>query len=124
MRSGHAQPLVGARKHAEHLGALLHIEAVGAEAGQLLVAFGYRRCVHHERRLAVAAGVGYLVHVLVIMEQHALLLQLRCQGGRSLVVTGHHHAPAQEVTGDGTHANAACTYEIYCFYVVQFHCCL
>lgn len=55
------------------------------------------------------------------MNQCSFFFQLQGKGRRSLVVTAYRHAFLQEVAGYGTHANAACSYEIHSLNIFQFH---
>ena len=76
MCASHAQTFVCACERAEHLCTLLYGEPAFVEEHKLFVLFGNGRCVDNKARLGVAACVGYLVHVLFIVDEHALFLQL------------------------------------------------
>ena len=119
--AGEAESLVGTGQGAQHLGALLYGEPPLAEEAEFLVRGGDGGSEHHQACLRVAAGVGYLVHVLLVVDEHALLLQLAREGAWSLVVAGHHEPPVDEVAGDGAHADATCPNEINSFNIFQFH---
>ena len=121
VRSRKAKSLEGSGKRTQHLRALLYLEAIFAEVDQLFVVVGDGWSVYHEARLGVFASLRYLVNIFFVVQEHALLLQLLCQLGRCLIVPSHHVTLLDEVTGNGTHANAARPYEIYCFNVLCLH---
>ena len=110
--TGHAQSLVGLGEGAEHLGALLYLEAVLPEVLEFLVGIGDGRGIDDEARLLLLAGVGNLVDVLLVVDEHTLLLQTACQVGGRLVIAAHDKSLVDEIAGDGTHADATGADEI------------
>ena len=65
--------------------------------------------------------MGDFVDVLLIMDEHALYLQPTGEFGGCLVVATYDKAFLNEVSGDGTHADATGSDEINCFYIFKFH---
>ena len=119
--SCYAESLMGACKCSEHLGAFFYSEASVAEEGEFLMFGRDCRCIYDKARLWVAASVWYFVNVFFVVYEHALALQLVCKCGRCLVIACYYKSFAYEITCNGTHANAACSYEIYGFYIFDFH---
>ena len=117
----HTESLVCTCECPEHLGTLFYGESSIAEVYQLFVFGRYGRGIHDETRLWVAASVRYFVNVFFIVYKHALALQLVCEGRGCLVVACHNKALTYEITRYGTHANATGAYEIYGFYIFDFH---
>ena len=101
--------------------ALLHLKAVVAKPGQFLVCGRYGRCVNHKARSLVLACVRNLVDILVVMDEHALFLQLLCQVRRRAVVTCYNRATMYEISCYCAHADAACTDKIDRLDIFQFH---
>ena len=112
---------MGACECSEHLGAFFYSEASVAEEGEFLMFGRDCRCIYDKARLWVAASVWYFVNVFFVVYEHALALQLVCKCGRCLVIACYYKSFAYEITCNGTHANAACSYEIYGFYIFDFH---
>src|SRR3712207_3830947 len=106
---------MGTCKSAEHLCPFLDFEASLAEEYQFFMFGGYGWCVDDETRFGLATGVWNFVDVLLVMDEHALLLELMREGRGGLVVACHNETSVYEVAGDGTHAYTACTYEVYSF---------
>ena len=121
MSTGHAKSLHLPGQRAEYLCALLYLEAVLLEISQFLVGGRNGRGVHNQARLAPLAGMRYLIDIFFVVKQHAFFLQPASQLGGGLVVAGHDEAATDKVTCDGTHANAAGTYEINCSYLIWSH---
>ena len=121
MRAGHAERLHLAGKDAEHLSSLLHLEAVLAEVDELLMRVGHGRGIDHQTLVGVLARMGYLVDVLLVVDEHAFLLQPAGELGGGLVVACHDEATADEVAGDGAHADATGSDEVDCSYILCFH---
>ena len=82
---------------------------------------GDGRGIDDQTRLLLLAGVGNLVDVLFIMDEHTFLLQSARELGGSLVVAAYDQAFFDEVAGDGAHADATGSDEINCFYILKFH---
>ena len=122
--TSHAQTLVSASKGAQHLCPFLYNEIAVAEELQFLMCLWYGGSIYDETRFLVLACVGNFVHVLLVVNEHALLLKLLSQFGRSLVISSHYHSFVYEIACKGTHADAACTNEVYCFDIFYFHCSL
>ena len=78
------------------------------------MAFGNGRGIDDQTAVRLLAGSRNRIDILCIMDEHALFLQLLGEGAGGLVVTGYHKAFLDEITGDGTHADATGSYEIYC----------
>ncbi len=116
-----AQPLVCPGERAEHLCALLYLEAVASEPHQLGVFGRYGWRIDDQGVLLVAAVGGNLFHVLFIMDFHSLLLQLMGELSRSAVIARHGELAVHEVACEGTHSDATRADEVDGFYVFQFH---
>ena len=112
MRAGHAEPFGCAGERAEHLGALLHREAVLAEVGEFRMVGGDGGRIDHERVGSVEAGGGDEARVVFIMDVGPLLAELFRQFARGAVVAAHGDAFRQEVAFERAHADAAGTDEI------------
>ena len=119
--TGYAESFMLTGQRAQYLCALLYLETVCTEILQLLMVGGDGGGIDDQTRLRTAAGLGYLVSILVVVDEHAFLFQLAGQRTGGLVVACHNEATMDEVTGDGTHADATGTYEIDGLYVFNFH---
>ena len=121
MCAGYAQALVCTGQGAQYLSTLLDGEAVFMEENQLLVLCWDSWCVNHQGALGILAGLRDEVYVLLVVDEHALFLQLMGELGRSLVVSCYYQLLAEEVSGDGAHADTAGTYKINSFDIFDFH---
>ena len=117
----HAESLMGLCQRTEHLGALLDLKTVLTEELEFLVAIRNSRRIDDETRLLLLAGMGNLIDILLIMDEHTFLLQSAGELGGCLVVAAYHKTFLDEVTGDGTHADATGSDEINSFYILKFH---
>ena len=75
MGAGHTQAAHLSCQLAQHLSTLLYLEPILTEVTQLLVVGGYGGGVYHQAVPCIAADVWNVLHTLLIMQQHALLLQ-------------------------------------------------
>src|SRR3712207_2394517 len=55
------------------------------------------------------------------LNEHSFFFQLAGQVRGCLVIPGYYHTFIDKISGNGTHANATCSYEIYSFNVFYFH---
>ena len=117
----HAKSLMCTGKHSQDLCAFFHIESVFLEIHQFGVLLGNSRSVDNKCVAAILACFRNEVHVFFIMNQCSLFFQLQGKCRRCLVVTAYNHAFLQEVACNGTHADAASSYEIHSLYIFQFH---
>ena len=121
VRTSHTESFVGLCQYAKHLGSLHNLKTVLSEEDQFLMISGYGRCVNDKACLLLFAGKGYTFHVFLVVDHHSFLLKLMGEVGRCLVVACHDETLFQEIAGDGAHANAAGSYEIYCFNIFKIH---
>ena len=119
--TGHTEAFVGLGQGAQHLGPFLNLKTVLPEIAEFLMGLRNGGGVDDETGLLLLAGMGYLIDILFIMDEHPLFLQPAGQFGRGLVVAGHDEAFLDEVAGDGTHADTTGSYKIDCFYFFYIH---
>ena len=117
----HAQSLVGAGQGTKNLRTLLDGESILAEVNQLLVLSRDGWCIDNQRISGILASLRDEIYILFVVDEHSFFLQLVSEIGRSLVVSGYNQLLAEEVSGDGAHTDAACTYKINCFNILDFH---
>ena len=121
VRTSHTESFVGLCQYAKHLSSLHNLKTVLSEEDQFLMICRYGRCVNDKACLLLFAGKGYSFHILFVVDHHSFLLKLMCEVGRRFVVACHDESFFQEIAGDGAHANATGSYEIYCFNIFKIH---
>ena len=121
MGTSHTETLMSLCQSAQYLGALLYLEAIIPEILEFLVVIRDGRCIDDETRLLFLAGMGNLIDVFLIMDEHAFLLQSAGEVGGCLVVAAYNKAFLDEVSGDGTHADATGSDKVNCFYIFDIH---
>ena len=121
MRSCHTKSFMLLGENAQHLCTLQHLKTLLAKPHQLLMLGWHGGRVDNQAGLRVLAGVRDVGDTLLVVNQHALFLQLPCEVGGSLIVACHHHATMHEVAGDSTHSDASGTNEIDSFYMIDIH---
>ena len=117
----HAKSFVRAGEDAQHLGALLNFEAVFTEIHQFGMLSRNGRGVDDQRGTGIAAGLRNQIHVLFIVNQRTLFLELHGECRGCLVVASHDGTFVKEIAGNGAHADAAGSHEINGLYIFQFH---
>ena len=117
----HAKSLVGAGQGAQNLCTLLDGESILAEVNQLLVLSWDGWCIDNQRVLGILASLRNEIYILFVVDEHSFFFQLMSEIRRSLVVSGYNQLLAEEVSGDGAHTDAASTYKINCFNILDFH---
>ena len=110
--ASHTESFVRLCEDAKYLSPLLDLEAVLTEETEFPMTLRDSRGIDDETTLTSFTGKGYLVYILLIMNQHTFLLQMARQVGGGLIVARHDESLLQEITGDGTHANATSTNEV------------
>ena len=80
MGTCHTKSLVCMCQPAEHLGTFLHGKAMLTEIHQFMMFSWYCRGIDHQRGLGIATCAGYIIYIVLVMQQHALPLQLGSQG--------------------------------------------
>ena len=112
MRTCYTESFVRLGQRTQHLSTLLYLEAILLEIAQFLMLCGDGWRIDNQTFLCVLTGLWNLIDIFFIVDEHSFLFQLTCQVGWGLVVTSDDKAFVQEVSCDGTHADASCTYEI------------
>ena len=115
----HAQSFVCTCQRSQYLGTFLDFETALTEELEFLMLGGDGRGVDDQRAVLVFTGQGDEVCVFLIMHLSPFLFQASGQVAGGTVIAAHHDALVQEIAGNGTHADASDSYEIYCFDV---HC--
>ena len=118
MGSCHAKSLVGTCQCAQHLRPFLYVKTLLSEILQFYIVAGNGRSVYHQALLGIFARLGYQRQILSVVDAHALLTELTGELCFGFVIACHHQSLVHKIAGDGTHANAAGTQKIYCFYFV------
>ena len=121
MRSCHTKSFMLLGENAQHLCTLQHLKTLLAKPHQLLMLGWHGRRVDNQAGLRVLAGMRDVGDTLLVVNQHALFLQLPCEVGGSLIIACHHHATMHEVAGDSTHSDASGTNEIDGFNMIDIH---
>ena len=80
MGTCHTKSLVCMCQPTEHLGTFLHGKAMLTEIHQFMMFSWYCRGIDHQRGLGIATCAGYIIYIVLVMQQHALPLQLGSQG--------------------------------------------
>ena len=119
--TSNTQSLVLTGQRTQYLCTLLYLETILTEINEFLMVGRDGWCIDDETVLLLTTSMWYLVDILLIVDEHAFFLQLAGQRTGCLVVAGNDQATLDEITGDGTHADATGSYEIYCFDIFQFH---
>ena len=119
MCSGKAKAFERLCKSTQYLSTFLNVKATVAEELKLCVFVWYGWSVDDKTMLLVTACQWNLFYILLIVNKHTFLLQLKREGGRCLVIACNNEATIDEVTCYGTHSNATCTNEIYCFNILH-----
>ena len=113
----HAEAFAAARDEAQHLGALVYLEATGAEVGQFGMLLRDGGGVDYQRGGGVAARVGDEGGVFLVVYLCAFGREALGQRGGGAVVAGHGFAFRQEVAHQGAHADASRADEVNGLYV-------
>ena len=92
-----------------------------AEIAQLLMLCWDSRGINHQAMFLVLTCMRNQIHVFLIMNQGALLLQTTGQIRRCFIITCYNQATMNEITYQCTHTYTTGTNEIYSFYILCFH---
>ena len=112
VRASHAEALHAAREQAQHIGALLNLEALAAKPRHFLVVGGDSRGINHEGVGGIAECRGNACGVVGIVYLCAFFGKTAGEFGFGAVVAANGNALGQIVAHERAHSDAAGTYEI------------
>ena len=121
MGAGSAQTSAAAGDGAQHLCTLLYLEALLAEPDELAVVLRHGWGVHHQGVLLIAATRGNHLHAILIVDGGSLGDEALGELTGGAVITRHLLAQGEEITHQGTHADASGTDEIDRLYCINIH---